>query len=274
MVTTPSFRDLLVGVTGDPNATIPSSKTYNDILDNHYTKFQTDASELFEDEFKRLHGTPFMTVEHDLWTNSSKNGIVGASWSFIDHKWQLRRLALLAEANNDRHLSEEVAGVLDDQLKTRYRLDVNKMARFVISDTAAAARKFSKQFDAALQTDCTMHALNLCIGYGTGLKEYVKDPKTNTFVKRRVVVTKGGSFPEGGVIVRKLRAINHFFASSRLPERVARLTNVQKFHTLPVLAALIDVDVREASTIKLFRRSIVNYAAYQAFFTALMSRRM
>ncbi|KAE9272551.1 hypothetical protein PR003_g30170, partial [Phytophthora rubi] len=36
MVTTPAFHDFLAGVTGDANATIPSSKTYNDILDNHF----------------------------------------------------------------------------------------------------------------------------------------------------------------------------------------------------------------------------------------------
>jgi hypothetical protein len=63
------------------------------------------------------------------------------------------------------------------------------MARFTILDTDAAARKVLRQFDSTLQTDCTMHLLNLCIGYGIGLKEnirhtYTKDPTTKAFVKK------------------------------------------------------------------------------------------
>ncbi|ETK83623.1 hypothetical protein L915_11233, partial [Phytophthora nicotianae] len=92
------------------------------------------------------------------------------------------------------------------------------------------------------------------------------DPKSQTFVKKRVVVTMGGAFPEGSALIQKLRALNNFFVSSRSSERIDRLKQVQQFHKLPVLAALVDVDVRVASTIKVFRRSIINYPAFQAFF--------
>ncbi|KAL4158618.1 hypothetical protein PRNP1_004394 [Phytophthora ramorum] len=61
IATTPAFRDFLVGVTGDPNVTVPAAKTYNEILDNHYDKFANDTSELFVEEFKELDETPFMT---------------------------------------------------------------------------------------------------------------------------------------------------------------------------------------------------------------------
>ncbi|ETM41676.1 hypothetical protein L914_12568 [Phytophthora nicotianae] len=253
MITTPAFRDFLAGVTGKPDVTVPSHKTYNDILDTHYTAFKKDVSEILAKEFKEVFETPFLNVEHDLWTNSAKSCIVGASCGFIDHKWQPRHLALLAQVKNDGHTSEEVAGVLDKELKARNGLDVNKMARFMLSDTASTARKVSKQFDSALQTDCTMHVLNLCIGYGIGLKEnvrneYILDSKTSDFVKKR------------------LRALNNFFASSRSSERIAHLKQVQMFHRLPELATLVDADVRVASPVKLFRRSIINYPAFQAFF--------
>lgn len=59
---------------------------------------------------------------------------------------------------------------MDEQLKARYGVDIKKMIRFTISDTAPGARKISKQFDTTLQTDCAMHVLNLCIGYGIGLR--------------------------------------------------------------------------------------------------------
>ncbi|KAL3666680.1 hypothetical protein V7S43_008309 [Phytophthora oleae] len=145
------------------------------------------------------------------------------------------------------------------------------MARFTLSDTASAARKVSRQFDSTLQTDCTMHALNLCIGYGIGLKEnvrneYVADPTTNVPVKKKLIVTKGGALSDGGKLIRKLRTLNNFFSSSRSSERIARRKQVQTFHRLPELAAVVDIDVRVASTIKLFRRSIVNYAAFQPYF--------
>ncbi|KAG1708729.1 hypothetical protein DVH05_022354 [Phytophthora capsici] len=143
MTTTPAFRDFLAGVSRQPDVTVPSHKTYNDILDSHYTAFKTDVSEMLAKEFKEVFETPFLNVEHDLWTNSAKSCIVGASCGFIDHKWQPRHLALLAQVKNDGHTSEEVAGVLDEELKARYSLDVNKMARFALSDTASTARKVS-----------------------------------------------------------------------------------------------------------------------------------
>ncbi|GMF80514.1 unnamed protein product [Phytophthora fragariaefolia] len=244
VVTTPAFRDFLIGVTGDPNVTIPARETYNDIVDNHFEQFTGDVTEMLIEEFEDLDETPFMTVSHDLWTNSAKNSIVA--------------------------VSEEVSKLMDKQLKARYGLDMEKMARFTISDTAPAALKVSRQFDTTLQTDCAMHALNLCIGYGIGLKENVRnvyklDPKTQIYAKTRVVVTEGGAFPEGGKIIRKLRALNNFFAN-KSPERAASLIEVHKFHKLPQLAPLVDVDVRVTSTIKLFQRSIVNYPAFQTFF--------
>ncbi|KAJ8528661.1 hypothetical protein ON010_g14669 [Phytophthora cinnamomi] len=113
----------------------------------------------------------------------SENCIVGISGSFIDRWWRPRRLALVAEVKNDVHDSKEEVALVDKQLKTKYNLDVSKVVRYTISDTAAAARKVSRQFDTTLWTDCMMHAPNLWIGYGIGLKEnlrneYQQYPKT------------------------------------------------------------------------------------------------
>ncbi|KAL3667592.1 hypothetical protein V7S43_007146 [Phytophthora oleae] len=177
-ITTLAFREFLSGTTGNPDVTVPSHHTYNDILDNSYESFQKVTKSLLLKEFNELHGTPFITLEHDLCTNKAKATIVDASCGFIDHQWRPRKLALLAQVKNDGHDSEGVENLLDVELKQRYGLDVEKMARFTISDTASAARKISKQFDSTLQTDCLMHALNLCIGYGIGLKENVRNMYT------------------------------------------------------------------------------------------------
>ncbi|KAL3659236.1 hypothetical protein V7S43_015814 [Phytophthora oleae] len=75
-----------------------------------------------------------------------------------------------------------------------------------------------------------------------------------------------GAFPEGGAVIRKVRALNNIFASSRSPERIAKLKEAQTFYNFFQLGAMVDIDVRIASTVKLFRRSIVNYPAFNAYF--------
>ncbi|OWZ01430.1 hypothetical protein PHMEG_00027181 [Phytophthora megakarya] len=257
MITTPAFREMISGLTGDANTTIPATKTYNEILDSHYTKFREQTIATLCEEHRLLHHTPFLNLMHDLWTNSAKNNIVGASVAFIDHTWHFRHFALLAVVKNDGHESVEVATLLDKKLSELYALDIKKTVKFTVSDTAASARKVSRQFDSTLQTDCIMHALSLCLGYGIGLKENTKNKK---------VVTEGGEFKEGGRVIRKLRALNLYFGSTKSPQRIARLKEVQRLFKLPQLAALIDVDVRIGSVIKLLQRSIINYAAFKAYF--------
>ncbi|KAG6966960.1 hypothetical protein JG687_00004543 [Phytophthora cactorum] len=104
-----------------------------------------------------------------------------------------------------------------------------------------------------------MHCLNLCIGYGVGLKEnviyrVVTDPVTKAKMKKRVFVTEGGAFPEGFAVIRKLRALNKLFTNT---------VAVQRGHKI---SGPIDIDVRVESVVKLFQRSIVNYTAYQWYF--------
>ncbi|KAG3111459.1 hypothetical protein PI125_g9092 [Phytophthora idaei] len=116
-----------------------------------------------------------------------------------------------------------------------------------------------------------MHCLNLCIGYGVGLKEnviyrVVTDPVTKAKMKKRIFMTEGGAFPEGFAVIRKLRALNKFFANTVAVQRGHKLTEVQQLHGLPEISGPIDIDVRVESVVKLFQRSIVNYTAYQWYF--------
>ncbi|KAG3168355.1 hypothetical protein C6341_g11335 [Phytophthora cactorum] len=68
-----------------------------------------------------------------------------------------------------------------------------------------------------------MHCLNLCIGYGVGLKEnviyrVVTDPVTKAKMKKRVFVTEGAV------------------------QRGHKLTEVQQLHGLPEISGPIDID--------------------------------
>ncbi|GMF34809.1 unnamed protein product [Phytophthora fragariaefolia] len=151
---------------------------------------------------------------------------------------------------------------------------MNEMVKFTISDIAPGARKVSRKLDSTLQTDCTMHCLNLCIGYGVGLKEIKKlkfydRPIGNQKLKRRVIVTGGGEFPEGSRVIRELRNLNKYFASATAVQRGHMLTKIQQFNGLPELVGLIGIDVRVASVMKLLQRSIINYPAFQWYFQSV-----
>ncbi|POM59317.1 hypothetical protein PHPALM_31969 [Phytophthora palmivora] len=96
-ITTPAFRELIIGITGNSNVKLPSSKIFNDILDKSYDNFEKDTKVVLSKEFMELHEAPFLKLEHALCTNKSKNTIVGASCGFIDQQWKPRKLALLAQ---------------------------------------------------------------------------------------------------------------------------------------------------------------------------------
>ncbi|KAG2791651.1 hypothetical protein PC129_g22845 [Phytophthora cactorum] len=58
------------------------------------------------------------------------------------------------------------------------------MVRFTISDTTPSAKNVADYLDTE-QEDCTMHLLNLCIGYGIELKDNIQtnadwDDKTSS----------------------------------------------------------------------------------------------
>jgi hypothetical protein len=113
-----------------------------------------------------------------------------------------------------------------------------------------------------------MHVLNLCIGYGIGLKENMKtkrtvDPITGTTTTVKEAVSEGGPLPEGADVIRKLRSLNNYFCT---PKRREKLARIQDAHALPLLSPLLDVDVRVASACRLMRRSILNYTAMMLFF--------
>ncbi|OWZ14566.1 hypothetical protein PHMEG_00011940 [Phytophthora megakarya] len=170
--------------------------------------------------------------------------------SFIDYNWRFVYLASLAVVKNDGHESTAVGTLIKSKLKSIYKLDIDATARYIKADITPAARTVSLQFDPSLQADCGMHCLNLYIGYGVGLKENTRkitivNPITKEKIKREIV-TEGGEFREGH-----------------------NLIDLQTLHNLPVLSGIIDVDVRVASVVKLFQRSIVNYLAYQRYFQSV-----
>ncbi|KAE8878745.1 hypothetical protein PF002_g27821 [Phytophthora fragariae] len=72
-----------------------------------------------------------------------------------------------------------------------------------------------------------------------------------------------GSFPKGPALIKKVRALNNYFNT---PQRFDRLTEMQRYYGLPELSTIVDCDTRVVSTVSLFQRTIINYAAFKAYF--------
>ncbi|KAG1697093.1 hypothetical protein DVH05_017479 [Phytophthora capsici] len=110
--------------------------------------------------------------------------------------------------------------------------------------------------------------LNLCIGYGIGLKDNIQtnsvwNAACHSWDKVVTIVTPGGSLEKGGEVIQKLRNLNNHFRS---PKQRNALKKIQEALSYPELDPMTDKDVRVAYTCKLIRRSVVNHAAFEAYF--------
>ncbi|OWZ01418.1 hypothetical protein PHMEG_00027196, partial [Phytophthora megakarya] len=175
----------------------------------------------------------YLNLMHDIWTSSGKDIIVGASVAFIDAAWKFRFIAMLATVKNDGHNAPLVAKVIESGFKAKYDIDIRAMTRFTMSDTTPSARSVADHIDSE-QEDRSMHLLNLCIGYGLGIKDNIQtnnvwNASCNSWDRVVAIVTPGGSLEEE-------------------------------------LDPMVDKDVRVAYTCKLIRRSVVYYAAFEAYF--------
>ncbi|OWY91648.1 hypothetical protein PHMEG_00039684, partial [Phytophthora megakarya] len=268
-VVTEDFRRLMQRTTGNTDVTILSNGTYNDMLVASFVRYCEMTAQLLKVELQCAFKLPFLNLMHDLWpTGTEKKSAIGTSFSFIDNNWNFRHIALLVTIFSKTHESEVVKRKITSRILKLYGIDIGPMAQFLMSDTTPSARKVSKLFEDSVPVDCAMHALNLCLLYGLGMREnfetiYVVDPDTNVSTKTRRVCTLGGPFLEGAELVRKARGLNNYFST---PQRCDRLKEVQRFFGLPELSPMVDCDTRVASTVMLYQRTIVNYAAFRAYF--------
>ena len=121
-------------------------------------------------------------------------------------------------------------------------MDISLLTKSVASDTTNLATAVVRFFSSsAVQVDCEMHQLNLCLNYGLGICEnynsedmiddngvVIRNSSGNKVI-RKVIVTPGGSFIEGEALVKKLKALANYFDS---PQRKERLLKVQDYHSL------------------------------------------
>ncbi|POM81552.1 Hypothetical protein PHPALM_460 [Phytophthora palmivora] len=110
------------------------------------------------------------------------------------------------------------------------------------------------------QQDCAIQLLNLCNWYGLGLTDNIQTVTVWNESKKRMRKSSPNSHARS---YQNLRNLNNHFKSSK--QRYA-LSKIYEVLSYPDLDPLTDMDVRVAFTCKLIRRSVVNYAAFQAYF--------
>ncbi|OWZ02320.1 hypothetical protein PHMEG_00026136 [Phytophthora megakarya] len=212
-------------------------------------------------EFGQTCKFQYLNLIHDMWTNCGKDSIAGASVAFIDTTWGFSFIAMLVTVKNDGHNAPQVAKVIESGFQAKYDVYIRSMARFTESDTTPSARNVAYHIDTE-QEDCSMHLLNLLHRDNIQMNS-VWNAACHSWDRVVIIVTPGGSLEEGGTVTQKLRNINNYFRS---PKQRNTLKKIQEALSYPELDPMADKDVRVAYTYKLIRRSVVNYAAFEAYF--------
>ncbi|EEY57368.1 uncharacterized protein PITG_11219 [Phytophthora infestans T30-4] len=262
-----AFKDLIRAATGNPAFQVLGRDRHDRLLNGHFQLFCELVGESLSTEYEKACNMTFLNLIHDIWTSCGKDNIVGASVAFIDSLWRFCFIAVLVCVKNDGHNAPAVAKVIESAFKSRFNLDIRSLTRYTMSDTTPSAKNVADHIDTE-QDNCSMHLLNLCIGYGIGLKDNIQTTTvwnefTGSWDKIATTVTPGGALYEGGDVIHKIRNLNNHFRS---PKQRNALKKIQEALSYPELEPMTEQDVRVAYTCKLIRRSVVNYGAFDAYF--------
>ncbi|OWZ04495.1 hypothetical protein PHMEG_00023591 [Phytophthora megakarya] len=244
--------------TVNPEFPLLSRDRHDPLLQGPFQLFCHLVGDLLTSEYEKAYHLQYLNLIHDIWTSCGKDSIVAASGAFIDNSWRFRFIAMLVTVKNDDNNPPLVAKVIECGFKAKFNIDIRAMARFTMSNTTPSARNVADHIDTE-QEDCSMHLLNLWVGYGVGMK-------ANKQTAVVTIVTPGDSLEEGGAVIQKLRNLNNYFRS---PKQRNTSKKIQEVMPYPELDPMIDKDVRVTYTCKLTRGSVVNYAAFEAYFQSI-----
>ena len=187
----------------------------------------------------------------------------------------LYRLAVALILNNVSHSSNYNADLLQKRLKETFELEISQFSKSVASDTTNLATSVAHFFSPrAVQINCEMHQLNLCLKYGFGIcdnyrrKEILDENGvvirnySGKKVIRKVIVTPGGSFLEREALAKKLKALANYFDS---PQRTEQLRKVQDHHSLYQGSPANPGDTQMTSMAKMFQQCLFYYNGPKLF---------
>ncbi|OWY96050.1 hypothetical protein PHMEG_00033783 [Phytophthora megakarya] len=252
----PELLYLVRRLSNRPELTFPARETFYGYVAADFQSFVNLTSVFLRTEFTKVHGLPFVSLIHDMWTNGSNVNVIGVTIILISSQWNLINFSLLAAPSLNGHAAEVVATTMKEKIKTRYDIDIESLTRFTVSDTTGSARNVSDHFENTDQVDCLMHQLSLCLLYALGLKE-------NTRKDGTLIITPGGKFDEGLRIINLLRNLATFFGP---PARETKLKQIKNLYNLPCVNISIDAKTRVGYAVTLMRRTIYNFYAFSKYF--------
>ena len=245
------FKEMIISVKGDYQQM--ARETFIEELHYEFKKFQDAVTCKLKEEEECIGHLPFLSISHDMWTTPASDNTLGVAIRFITKEFDIFHLSCALIKNNESHSAHVNASKMRDMFITRFKLDIDKSARYITSDTASAARAVADEFDETDQVDCELHLINLILEYGIGLRE-----NTSTKQGLKTVVTPGGALPEGKKIIKTMRKIADFVNT---PQRKEELEKIQKFYALPIGRPRIDGTTRIAYSITLIRTILFHYAS-------------
>ncbi|KAG3072440.1 hypothetical protein PC116_g20206 [Phytophthora cactorum] len=123
--------------------------------DADFERFCLLTERKLKDGFKAAYFFPFLNVLHDNCTaGSGKKGLVGSSVRLINKRWELTIIPLLVAVHNGSQSSAKVKALITSRVEALYRVDIESMAQFTMSDTTPSALKVPK-----LENYETVHVL-------------------------------------------------------------------------------------------------------------------
>ena len=236
-------------------------QTFIDQLDKIFSNMVDGIIKLVTPNQKDFQGMKWLSICHDMWNSVLMDGILGSSLRVTTRAMKRYTIAAILEKNNESHRSKAVADQLQKSYLDRYNINLEKEGGYINSDTCKAAANVADEVGAE-QQDCEMHVVNLCLGYGLGVKENTKSRRVNdgeggAVTKVHSIVTKGGPFLDGARICKVARKVVNFFTAS--PQRKEKLEKQRTAMDMPKIALKNYPDTRVSCVVFLYQSLLVNF---------------
>ncbi|GMF27123.1 unnamed protein product [Phytophthora fragariaefolia] len=126
-----------------PKLIVPTRETVYKFADGEYALFSKWVSCTIAFELAAGQRRPFVSVLHELFTNSPNVNIIGVTFIYISSNWRLVKLSVLGLPSRAGHAAATVANQIMQTIQSRYDIDLHKISRFtVVSDTTASAKMY------------------------------------------------------------------------------------------------------------------------------------
>ena len=138
MIYSDLFKAMFAGSLGKSFAPM-SRDTFAMYLEREFTIFVDAVVKMLLQAMEELHGLRFLQVLHDMWTSAGNNNVLGSCLCCVDSNFNRQIIPAFLVVNNTTHGAEFNADALKTIYQKRFKVSLDNCARFVTSDTTAAA---------------------------------------------------------------------------------------------------------------------------------------